>query len=323
MKDEKRATARYRLVESWGMLLLLWFLSLALVASEKPRLMKRRLALFSVEDDVRTLKQKFLQDGMFEDISPINEDYLLLRELQKESWSLSLPRSDAPSRVPVSVTKAPVVPESPTIAPSAVLPLPATDPPTVPRTTDAPSNAPVSLLTDEPTTLPTVARATASPTGQTCVEGSPEALLQLLSSISTESALTNSSTAQGFAHDWLSNNVPDTNPCSTEGQSKLLQWYGLIVFYNSTNGDAWIRNDNWLSSTQSDFCNYQGVACTQEEGAGPVVTQLLLGTLAHGRRRVKLLDFSLSFLLPIFFRREQFSGIVAFRVTNIDQFTKL
>jgi len=120
-------------------------------------------------------------------------------------------------------------------------------------------------IPEEPTPAPrptTDPQSTTQPTNLPC-DGltRDEALLELLSTVTPEEQLLDSSTPQGTAYNWL--RVVDTsyNPCT---YPTMLQRYALAVFYFSTEGNRWDINSGWVMSMNE--CEWYGVDCRLGNG---------------------------------------------------------
>jgi hypothetical protein len=157
--------------------------------------------------------------------------------------------------------------------PTPTLPVPS---PTSPSTTEPvpdPSSPPQSLPTDDPQPLPTdappVTDPTDSPGGDCASQPRAEAMIDTLSAVTDSATLTNPSTPQGMAYQWLLDTDPaQIDPCT---YPTLKQRYALTTMYYSTNGDDWTETSGWL--TGANECMWFGVSCNSD-----LVSEITLGT---------------------------------------------
>ncbi len=139
-----------------------------------------------------------------------------------------------------NTTRSPVVAATtsePTMSPTTVSP---TASPTAP-----PTMAPTGPLTAMPTNLPTLAPTDSLPFVL-------DELISLLASVSSDggAALSNRSTPQFFAAQWLSR---ESGYTWYSDQTKI-QRYALATLYLSTSGYQWLNSTGWL--TQQDECDW-------------------------------------------------------------------
>jgi hypothetical protein len=129
----------------------------------------------------------------------------------------------------------------------------------------------MSMPTSTPThpTNPTTApvNPTPSPTQApvNCLQGRTreEYIFDLLSPITPEIILNDSSTPQGKAFAFLASNDPGLqDPCSS---STIEQRYGLTTFYYALEGENWLQKDDWLGGNQE--CEWLGVECGDNSDA--------------------------------------------------------
>jgi hypothetical protein len=84
-----------------------------------------------------------------------------------------------------------------------------------------------------------------------------EYIFDTLVAITPADILTDPSTPQGMAFDYMVNDDPALeDPCSI---NTIEQRYGLQVLYFSTGGDEWDENSGWLGEDQE--CLWYGVEC--------------------------------------------------------------
>jgi hypothetical protein len=136
--------------------------------------------------------------------------------------------------------------------------------------TRAPSAPPVGG-TNPPTQLPP--GETLSPTPGDCLTGTTrsDVLLQLLSTLTSATLLTNPQTPQGAAFQFMVNDPLQPDVCGSF--PTLLQRYSLASLYFSTGGPDWSVDVGWLTATSE--CTWQGINCV----AGVFATNLTLRTL--------------------------------------------
>jgi hypothetical protein len=80
----------------------------------------------------------------------------------------------------------------------------------------------------------------------------------------TEAALSDQSTPQFRALQWVTNRI-NNNGADYSMDARVLQQYSLATLYYSTNGEsAWNQSDGWLNTTNE--CEWYGVECSEEEG---------------------------------------------------------
>lgn len=119
--------------------------------------------------------------------------------------------------------------------------------------TNSPSNP------SNPTTVPVNPSQSPSQAPANCLQGRTreEYIMDVLSPITPESILVDSSTPQGQAFGFLANDDPGLqDPCSS---STIEQRYGLATFYYALEGENWFETDGWLSG--SSECEWLGVEC--------------------------------------------------------------
>lgn len=159
--------------------------------------------------------------------------------------------------------------------------MPSTSPEPEPTT---PSPTPGSA-TDEPTKAPVEE--------ETC-EDLPRAsvLFELCAEITDVDVLSDPSTPQNKAYEWLVNDDSlQIDPCT---YPTVQQRYALATFYFSTNGDNWVDNGGWMSASQ-ECEDWLGIDCNDE--TGQVVFLYLGKCIGQGL----MLSFVLSFLVWMFF----------------------
>jgi hypothetical protein len=169
--------------------------------------------------------------------------------------------SDAPSLSPSNV----VIPDETTTVPTT---MPSTG------TSDAPSSAPFAavpddtiaptssiIVSDAPSSSPAVSTSMVPsvPLNLNCASKSKsDALLDILTPVSSEAALTDPATPQGSAFAWLANS-PDFDPCT---YPTVEQRFALATFYQSTAGSTWRKNEDWL--TELSECEWFGATCSND-----------------------------------------------------------
>ena len=156
-------------------------------------------------------------------------------------------------------TRAPITPTQPPSPRPTPAPFPATSRPT--RQGGG---------TDPP--LPTLSPInTVSPTPFDCLVGTTieDFLLQQLSTITSATLLTNPSTPQGRAFQFMVNDPLQPDVCT---YPTLNQRYAMATIYYSTNGANWADDTGWVSALNE--CSWRGVTCD----GGTAVTRLELGT---------------------------------------------
>ncbi|CAB9511229.1 expressed unknown protein [Seminavis robusta] len=118
-----------------------------------------------------------------------------------------------------------------------------------------PSTATVFPRNDT-TTPPTADTSSPSspPTAQS--SSAPSAILDVLEGLNlpeyTRNALTNPSSPQAQAYDWLREDA------ATYGKERLLQRFALATLYYGTQGDNWNAKDGWLSHSESECSWWMG-----------------------------------------------------------------
>ena len=124
----------------------------------------------------------------------------------------------------------------PTMSPTASYTSPSTAVPTV-----SPTLVPSTLSSQSPSTSPTVS-----------LPFVPEELIAMLSSISPDggAALSNHSSHQFFAAQWLSN----VSGFGFYSDQTKIQRYALATLYLSTSGYQWTNSQGWL--TEQDECDW-------------------------------------------------------------------
>ena len=112
----------------------------------------------------------------------------------------------------------------------------------------------------EPEIVPTASPATAMssvPTNLPCAGlDRRAALLALLSPITMETTLLDTTTPQGMAFFWLEMTDTSNDPCS---YPTVQQRYALATFYYATVGPSWTNNVGWLSALEE--CQWPQVTC--------------------------------------------------------------
>lgn len=109
-----------------------------------------------------------------------------------------------------------------------------------------------------PSTSPPIQKPT-SPPHSNCLQGRTreEFIFDSLIDVTAESLLTDPSTPQGRAFDYLMNDDPYlSDPCVS---TTLQQRYGLTTMYYSLGGEAWQNSTGWLGDDQE--CLWFGVDC--------------------------------------------------------------
>ena len=211
-----------------------------------------------------------------------NDHQMLEAILMEDHLSMSMP--SAPSApVPSAPTVAPTKDSVPTVAPTkdsvptvapTKEPVPTATPvaqeittdPTQPDT-EAPTDAPVMAtlppsIANEPTSPPVVSEITTPPTDNCNEQVRADALFDVLSLISSPEDLSDETTPQGFAYNWLITDPAVTDYCVLEPTPVIVQRYVTVVFFASTGGDNWIRRDGWLSAL--DECEWFGITCNSD-----------------------------------------------------------
>jgi len=224
------------------------------------------------------------------------EKLLALRFLQSGSDDGSMSMRPSPRPTPVPAPTTPTAPTAPT-APTTPGPTqggggdsptgaPTGTPPGAPTVVSAPTTTPVvsptatpGAPTGSPTTSPTppAGSPTIAPTAvPTPAEGAPtgtptadclagttrEAFLQtILVQVTDEATLTDPTTAQGQAFDWMVN----TDTIDVCASTTLEQRYGLTTLYFSTDGVNWTNQTEWLTSTFE--CTWEGITCAESGAA--------------------------------------------------------
>lgn len=178
------------------------------------------------------------------------------------SMSMGLP----PTPTPPVPSPTPPVPSPTPPVPSPTSPIPS---PTLPSTT-----APVQDPTDapQPSDAP-VQDPTNVPDGSCATKPRADAMVDTLSTVTDSDTLTNLSTPQGMAYQWLLDTDPaQVDPCT---YPTVQQRYALATMYYSTNGDDWAETSGWL--TGANECMWFGISCGSDQ-----VTDIALGTLICG-----------------------------------------
>ena len=137
-------------------------------------------------------------------------------------------------RTVVVPTAAPVV----TSAPVSVAPA------SVPTPTAAP-NGSVTATTNSPTSAPTPDPIVTN-----------DQLFAIISAVSSADAIRTTGTPQNRAYEWIQNvdllttsrlrNLQGSSNRLLRTNELTIQRYAMAVFYYSTNGDAWVRKQDWL-----------------------------------------------------------------------------
>lgn len=103
---------------------------------------------------------------------------------------------------------------------------------------------------------------------QEVIAARKEQLLAILEGVSDPAALSDESSPQYAAVEWMSSEdamSPLSNGILSSGIVELiLQRYALAVFYYSTTGDGWFSADGWLDG-QKEECSWQFIACVDED----------------------------------------------------------
>lgn len=94
------------------------------------------------------------------------------------------------------------------------------------------------------------------------------ALMSVLEGVVDPTFMSDPTTPQGAAFSWLLNTDTGTDPCDS---LQVVQRYALAVLYESTNGDNWAVNNEWLSPFS--VCEWYEVQCMND---GVTVEQLAL-----------------------------------------------
>jgi hypothetical protein len=97
-------------------------------------------------------------------------------------------------------------------------------------------------------------------------------LLNILNATADETTLLDSSTPQGQAFDQLWRLEYETHTHATP--LRVIQRYGLLVLYHSTNPAGWENASGWSGAEE---CNYFGVDCSEVESGEMAVSTLNLG----------------------------------------------
>lgn len=101
-------------------------------------------------------------------------------------------------------------------------------------------------------------------------------ILQLLLPYTPEEILLDESTPQGQALQLLVSEVEESG--GEPIPHRILQRYGLMVLYTSTNSSGWTTDDGWKTFTE-DECEWFGIgACDLLEDGNNAVTNIELGT---------------------------------------------
>ena len=158
----------------------------------------------------------------------------------------------------------------------SIPPRPTPVPPPVPAPTTAPVPDPTSPPQPQPTNAP-VPDPTSAPVDGGCASmPRAEAMVDTLSSVTDSATLTNPSTPQGMAYQWLLDTDPaQIDPCT---YPTVEQRYALTTMYYSTNGDDWTETSGWL--TGANECMWFGVSCGSDQ-----VTDIALGMFACSVRQ--------------------------------------
>jgi hypothetical protein len=152
--------------------------------------------------------------------------------------------------LPPGTTMAPTIPTetAPSVAPPSNIPPVASPimPPTSSVSSPSPTSSPISSPTSPPTIMPMPEVPTVQPVDGTAVPSTnTDNLASLLISRwpSLEEDLQDPNSSQSLAYAWLMND-PDVGSFD---DTRILQRFSLAVFYYSTGGANWERNDRWLS----------------------------------------------------------------------------
>ena len=176
------------------------------------------------------------------------------------SMLTSNPTAAPTTSIPITIS--PTLPPGQTEMPTQLV----TATPTQVLKPQAPDGEESGIPTSGPGTGPpgtTAPNATAAPTGEEgCLEGGTisEYLLSTLSTITEEALLTNPSTPQGKAYEFMINDPYIQRQVCT--YPTIDQRYGLATFYYSTNGAEWEVNTDWLEDTPE--CEWFGVVCADD-----------------------------------------------------------
>jgi hypothetical protein len=141
----------------------------------------------------------------------------------------------------------------------------------MPSTPSVPSTPPVPSTPSVPSTSPPIQKPT-SPPHSNCLQGRTreEYIFDSLIDVTPESLLTDPSTPQGKAFDYLMNDDPHlSDPCVS---TTLQQRYGLTTMYYSLGGEAWQNSAGWLGDGQE--CRWFGLDCLG--GNSSLVTEVTL-----------------------------------------------
>ena len=134
----------------------------------------------------------------------------------------------------------------------------------------------VVILTSGDNTV-TIITSTSSPTNPpTITESNENILINILSSISNESQIRDTSTPHNHALHWLldylyNNDTDDdlsTSNKVVENQNhpqRVKELYALLIFFNVTNGVNWTETRGWLQQTQELPCDWFGVTCNNHD----------------------------------------------------------
>jgi hypothetical protein len=133
-------------------------------------------------------------------------------------------------------------------------------------------NRPSSARPSKPTPSPPATPPSLSP-GVDCLKGRTreEYILDALLEVSEESLLTDPSTPQGKAFEYMATTDPHlSDPCAS---TTLQQRFGLTTMYYALGGEEWKDSQGWLGEEHE--CLWFGIECT---GGNPgVATMVTLG----------------------------------------------
>mmetsp|Transcript_9202 Transcript_9202/g.26287 ORF Transcript_9202/g.26287 Transcript_9202/m.26287 type:complete len:658 (-) Transcript_9202:185-2158(-) len=185
----------------------------------------------------------------------------------------SEPPTSSPTQIPSSRPTVSAFPSSSPSASPTTSSMPSLLPSSSPTTSQAPSGSPTSSPTESqaPTDQPTLADCALSPD-----QREAEIIRQLLEVVDDPVLLTDISTPQGQATEWILRLDP-RQVCPIDPSVKIVQRWSLAVMYFSTNGDSWKAcsandTDESCGATspfigqkrflgESNECEWAGIAC--------------------------------------------------------------
>ncbi|KAL3939029.1 MAG: hypothetical protein SGBAC_006176 [Bacillariaceae sp.] len=177
------------------------------------------------------------------------------------------------------------------------------------------SDTPLPTPGNAPTNKPSIA-ATDAPRDLGRLDDVLEALLPL----STREVMTDSSSAQHMALQWLA--LSDPAQLDPEDEN-LSERYLVALLYFSTKGDNWFTSDNYLSGRS--VCDWKGIICTTASPSGTKerVLSIQLGkkTLPLPLLSSLLLTILLSFILKI--ERNNLAGTIPNEIASFSSLQRL